>query len=139
MKNVIIGIFLVAIMLLSSLSVVSGYNAKIEWSTYPTADKPTYGRYENLTFHYAIKNTGSSRTQYVVDARLYDTYDGKLVDSWTLEGIIYTLNPGESKTWNLQWNIPIRGWKEHEYRAELVIHYMGGKLTYNNLRFRVVY
>jgi len=140
MKKAIIGIFVVAIILLSSLSIASGYYAKLEWETYPTADKSTYGRYNDLTFHFTIKNTGSSKTQYIVDAWLYDTYDGKLVDSWSSEGKKgYTLNAGESEGWGFKWACPSGGWKEHEYRTKIDIDYMGGNLYYENLRFRVVY
>jgi hypothetical protein len=101
------------------------------------SDKSTYGKYDDLTGHYSIKNTGSSKVKYIRSFRLYDTYDepDRLVRTMSEDD---SLGAGETHTGNFWWNAPWDGWKEHKYKTVLRIEYMGGALE-KSCYHRVVY
>lgn len=141
MKNAIIGIFVVAIMLVSVIVSLPLYSEaatqKLVWvGDGVKSNKSIYGGYDHFTFTYTLKNTTSNDVKFTVTYLLYDTYDDpdRLVrkDSGT-----HTVGAGEIFAWNrFYWEAPNSGfpfytptgWKEHVYKTVVKIEYMGGAL-----------
>ena len=147
MKKAIMGIFVVAIMLASILvaivpmssssadtmdvtldSAAAGSSPIVRWVGQGVwSNKSTYGKYDDLTGYYSIKNTGSSKVKYIRSYRLYDTYDepDRLVRTMSKD---VSIGAGVTHRGKFRWDNPWSGWKEHEYKTVVSIVYMGGGL-----------